>query len=115
MSPTSTKKNLGGVPMFQSEPSTPIDFQMAAQLPQVNHGTKLFLGSLPPDCTVEEIKIFFLRFGITLEEVYVMGGSAASQRRSRSGNSCAFIKLAHPDVAQAIVLVFNKKVKLFQI
>ena len=70
-------------------------------------GCKLFLGSLPPEATTEEIRIFFLTLGVVVEEVHLMGGSAA-QRRSRSGNACAFVRLSDPFTASKMIEVLRR-------
>jgi RNA recognition motif-containing protein len=67
------------------------------QLYEQNFGEKLFVGNLPPDASEQELWGLFSMFGPVME-VVVLGAS-----RSRSGQSCAFVKLGdHNSAVNAI-------------
>merc|ERR1712129_351846 len=59
-------------------------------------GAKLYVGNLPADISREAIEMVFRTYGQTVD-IHVMQG------RAKSGQSCAFVSYATPDMARMAI------------
>eukprot|EP00435_Cladocopium_sp_Y103_P010448 s2988_g2.t1 len=62
---------------------------------------KLFVGSLPPDITKEEIEMVFKTYG-EVADVHVISGD---RNRSNSGQACAFVMYKAREYGDAAIQV----------
>lgn len=69
---------------------------------------KLFVGSLPPDITKEEIEMVFKTYG-EVADVHVISGD---RNRSNSGQACAFVMYKAREYGDAAIQVLNNIYKI---
>eukprot|EP00437_Effrenium_voratum_P008172 CAMPEP_0181433114 /NCGR_PEP_ID=MMETSP1110-20121109/19121_1 /TAXON_ID=174948 /ORGANISM="Symbiodinium sp., Strain CCMP421" /LENGTH=131 /DNA_ID=CAMNT_0023556549 /DNA_START=61 /DNA_END=454 /DNA_ORIENTATION=- len=69
---------------------------------------KLFVGSLPPDITKEEIEIVFKTYG-DVTDVHVIAGD---RNRSATGQACAFVTYGGREGAETAIQVLNGVYKI---
>ncbi|CAE7262313.1 BRN1 [Symbiodinium natans] len=69
---------------------------------------KLFVGSLPPDITKEEIEFVFKTYG-AVTDVHVIAGD---RNRSQTGQACAFVMYESREAAETAIQALNSVYKI---